>query len=257
MRASFASNPTSPLNRIDVRVKMLIAAAASIMTVAISSEAAQYLLFASSFVYLLLLKRPKIIAVSYCACILMMALSAGFGYLISIWFPAMGKSMSLSSMLVPFLRGFTMLNVVLPLAFTGRLQTILSGLQKLRLPFVIYLPSAVIIRFIPTFMNDIRQIWESLKIRGYKINPWTCTIHPLQTTRLLFTPLFFRALKTSDELGIAAELKGLNSGSSAGRANAASFSRNDYLIILLIVLICAAAAVLQFYFPNSAPAAMK
>lgn len=217
MRASFASNPTSPLNRIDVRVKMLIAAAASIMTVAISSEAAQYLLFASSFVYLLLLKRPKIIAVSYCACILMMALSAGFGYLISIWFPAMGKSMSLSSMLVPFLRGFTMLNVVLPLAFTGRLQTILSGLQKLRLPFVIYLPSAVIIRFIPTFMNDIRQIWESLKIRGYKINPWTCTIHPLQTTRLLFTPLLFRALKTSDELGIAAELKGLNSGSSAGR----------------------------------------
>lgn len=257
MRASFASNPTSPLNRIDVRVKMLIAAVASIMTVAISSQAAQYLLFASSFVYLLLLKRPKIIAVSYCVCILMMALSVGFGYLISIWFPAMGKSMSLASMLVPFLRGFTMLNVVLPLAFTGRLQTILSGLQKLRLPFVIYLPSAVIIRFIPTFMNDIRQIWESLKIRGYKINPWTCTIHPLQTTRLLFTPLLFRALKTSDELGIAAELKGLNSGSSAGRANAASFSRNDYLIILLIVLICAGAAALQFYFPNSAPAAMK
>lgn len=257
MRASFVSNPTSPLNRIDVRVKMLIAAAASIMTVAISSEAAQYLLFASSFVYLLLLKRPKIIAVSYCVCILMMALSAGFGYLISIWFPAMGKSMSLSSMLVPFLRGFTMLNVVLPLAFTGRLQTILSGLQKLRLPFVIYLPSAVIIRFIPTFMNDIRQIWESLKIRGYKINPWTCTIHPLQTTRFLFTPLLFRALKTSDELGIAAELKGLNSGSSAGRSAAASFTRNDYLIIVLIVLICTAAAVLQFYFPHSAPAAMK
>lgn len=248
MRASFVSNPTSPLNRIDVRVKMLIAAAASIMTVAISSEAVQYLLFASSFVYLLLLKRPKIIAVSYCVCILMMALSAGFGYLISIWFPAMGKSMSLSSMLVPFLRGFTMLNVVLPLAFTGRLQTILNGLQKLRLPFVIYLPSAVIIRFIPTFMNDIRQIWESLKIRGYKINPWTCTIHPLQTTRLLFTPLLFRALKTSDELGIAAELKGLNSGSSAGRSAAASFTRNDYLIIVLIVLICAAAAVLSSIF---------
>lgn len=180
MRASFASNPTSPLNRIDVRVKMLIAAAASIMTVAISSEAAQYLLFASSFVYLLLLKRPKIIAVSYCACILMMALSAGFGYLISIWFPAMGKSMSLSSMLVPFLRGFTMLNVVLPLAFTGRLQTILSGLQKLRLPFVIYLPSAVIIRFIPTFMNDIRQIWESLKIRGYNC-PHSPTAAPTET----------------------------------------------------------------------------
>ena len=79
MRASFASNPTSLLNRIDVRVKMLIAAAASIMTVAISSEVAQYLLFASSFVYLLLLKRPKIIAVSYCVSILMMALCVGFG----------------------------------------------------------------------------------------------------------------------------------------------------------------------------------
>ena len=244
------------LDRVDVRTKMFIAVSAAVMTVAISSLYAQLLLFGSSFLYLLLLNKPKLVMVSYLICIFMMSLAALFGYGLAILIPEMGKSMSFSTMLVPFLRGITMMNVVLPLAFAGRLQELLSGLQKLRLPFVVYLPSAVIIRFIPTFANDVRQIWESLKIRGYRINPWTCTIHPLRTTRLLFTPLLFRILKTGDDLGIAAELKGLSSQSRNG-AKCSKFSSPDYLSVSLLVLVFIGAAVLQFYFPGSGIHSMK
>ena len=142
------------------------------------------------------------------------------------------------------------MNTILPMAFTGRLQNILNGLQQLKLPFIIYLPAAVIIRFIPTFAGDVKQIWESLKIRGFKINP-------IRTTRLLFTPLLFRALKTSDELGIAAELKGLHAGSNSGSMHRRRFGKHDIAAITLVLLICTGAVLLQIYFPTDIKAAMR
>ena len=44
------------------------------------------------------------------------------------------------------------------------------------------------------------------------MTPWNAFRHPVLLIRLVFTPLLFRSLKTSEELGIAAELKGLGYG---------------------------------------------
>ncbi|MFQ8887353.1 MAG: hypothetical protein ACLR7Z_02305 [Bilophila wadsworthia] len=40
------------------------------------------------------------------------------------------------------------------------------------------------------------------------MTPWNAFRHPVLLIRLVFTPLLFRSLKTSEELGIAAELRG-------------------------------------------------
>ena len=242
MQASSASK-FDVLTRLDVRSKMLIAALAAVMTIALSSLNSQLLLFTTSLLYLFALGRNKLIFVSYAVALLMMALSVGFASVLALFIPSMGA--------------LTVMNTILPMAFTGRLQNILNGLQQLKLPFIIYLPAAVIIRFIPTFAGDVKQIWESLKIRGFKINPWQCTIHPIRTTRLLFTPLLFRALKTRDELGIAAELKGLHAGSKSGSMHRRGFSKHDITAITLVLLICTAAVLLQIYFPTDIKAAMR
>ena len=249
MQASFASK-FDVLTRLDVRSKMFIAALAAVMTIALSSLNSQLLLFTTSLLYLFALGRYKLIFVSYAVALLMMALSVGFASILTLFIPSMGKSLELGSLCIPFLRALTVMNTILPMAFTGRLQNILNGLQQLKLPFIIY-------RFIPTFAGDVKQIWESLKIRGFKINPWQCTIHPIRTTRLLFTPLLFRALKTSDELGIAAELKGLHAGSNSGSMHRRGFSKHDITAITLVLLICTAAVLLQIYFPTDIKAAMR
>ena len=161
MQASFASK-FDVLTRLDVRSKMLIAALAAVMTIAFSSLNSQLLLFTTSLLYLFALGRYKLIFVSYAASLLMMALSVGFASVLALFIPSMGKSLELTSLCIPFLRALTVMNTILPMAFTGRLQNILNGLQQLKLPFIIYLPAAVIIRFIPTFAGDVKQIWESL-----------------------------------------------------------------------------------------------
>ena len=250
MQASSASK-FDVLTRLDVRSKMFIAALAAVMTIALSSLNSQLLLFTTSLLYLFALGRYKLIFVSYAVALLMMALSVGFASILALFIPSMGKSLELGSLCIPFLRALTVMNTILPMAFTGRLQNILNGLQQLKLPFIIYLPAAVIIRFIPTFAGDVKQIWESLKIRGFKINPWQCTIHPIRTPRL------FRALKTSDELGIAAELKGLHAGSNSGSMHRRRFGKHDIAAISLVLLICTGAVLLQIYFPTDIKAAMR
>ena len=258
MRASFSTDLAgSWLTTLEARSKMAVCIVAAIATVALSNPYAQIALFAGSFAYLIGIRRPMVILVAYVFMAVMMGISVACTMGLAHYFPIFGRGMDLKNLAVPFLRGLTMLNVVLPLAFTTRVQNILQSLQSLRLPFCIYLPAAVMIRFIPTFANDVKQVWESLKIRGWHLNPLTCTIHPVMTTRLLFAPMLFRSLKTSDELGIAAELKGLGSGRVMQQYREVKWGRNDWVLVAGAILVAALAAYLEWRFPVNLKGAMK
>ncbi len=250
MRASFSTDlQGSWLTGLEARSKMAVCVIAAIATVALSNPYAQWVLFAGSLAYLVGIRRPMVILTAYAVMAVMMAISVGCTMGLAHFVPAMGKGLDLKNLAIPFLRGLTMMNVILPLAFTTRVQNILQSLQSLRLPFCIYLPAAVMIRFIPTFANDVKQVWESLKIRGWRLNPWTCTIHPVMATRLLFAPMLFRSLKTSDELGISAELKGLGYGRVMQQYREAKWGRNDWLLVAGALLVTALAVYLQYRFP--------
>lgn len=225
----------------DVRSRMFVTLFASVMTIVISTFEGQAVLFASSLPYVLSVRRYRAVALSYAAMLVMMALAALFTWGISRLAPAM--PFSFRSLAVPFLRGAVMLNVILPLALTCRIQELLTALKGLHLPFCIYIPGAVMIRFIPTFMHDIRQVSETLRIRGYDLGFGEMFRHPLMMLRLLFTPLLFRSLRTSEELAVAAELKGLEAGSRFVPLRSPVWKGRDSLLVLLAL----AAALLSLY----------
>ena len=125
-----------------------------------------------------------------------------------------------------------MMNVVMVLALTTRVEDLLGTLERLHLPFVVFLPAVVMLRFIPTFTNDIRQVWETLRIRGWQMGPVMITTHPILSARLLFTPILFRALKSSETLGIAAELKGIGTAHRTVLPKAPPLSQLDRNIFI-------------------------
>ena len=90
MQASSASK-FDVLTRLDVRSKMLIAALAAVMTIALSSLNSQLLLFTTSLLYLFALGRNKLIFVSYAVALLMMALSVGFASVLALFIPCPWK----------------------------------------------------------------------------------------------------------------------------------------------------------------------
>ena len=139
-------------------------------------------------------------------------------------------------LLIPFLRGLSMMNVVMVLALTTRVEDLLLTLERMKLPFVIFLPTAVMLRFIPTFANDIKQVWETLRIKGWPLGPAMLTLHPILSARLILAPILFRALKSSETLGVAAELKGMGARQRTIRSDGVGLCPIDWNVLGLLVL---------------------
>ena len=237
---------TSVLTLIDARTKLLLTLLGAITTVAFSSLAAQLVLFAMSFIMALLIKRASLVLILYLLMALMMGLAIGCTLII----PALGE-MTIQNLLIPFLRGLTMMNLVMGLALSTKIENIMAALAQLRLPFVITLPSTVMIRFIPTFAHDVSQIWETLKIRGWQLNFKMLSTHPFLCARLIFTPILFRALKSSEALGVAAELKGLDKGLGSHATHAfcseRKLSERDWIAMSVGVLTVLLALIAEIY----------
>ena len=240
---------------LDVRSRMFVTLLASAVTVGISSFEGQMVLFAASLLYACLVRRWRALAVAYAALALMMGIAAACSWGVSR--AVSGMPFSPESLVVPFLRSAVMLNVVLPLALASRIQALLTALKGLRLPFCVYLPGAVMIRFIPTFMNDVRQVAETLKIRGCSLGPGEMFRHPLMMLRLLLAPLLFRSLRTSEELGIAAELKGLEAGGRFVPFRRRQWSARDTALVVLAVAVVAAALYCHARWGSASSPAMR
>lgn len=240
----------SVLTLIDARTKLLLTLLGAITTVAFSSLAAQLVLFAMSFIMALLIKRASLVLILYLLMALMMGLAIGCTLIITLFIPALGE-MTIQNLFIPFLRGLTMMNLVMGLALSTKIENIMAALAQLRLPFVITLPSTVMIRFIPTFAHDVSQIWETLKIRGWQLNFKMLSTHPFLCARLIFTPILFRALKSSEALGVAAELKGLDKGLGSHATHAfcseRKLSERDWIAMSVGVLTVLLALIAEIY----------
>lgn len=211
MQALFAETASkSPLAAADARTKFAVTALTAGLALAASGAAAQGILFLATLLYALNLRRPKLLVLLYAALAAMMLLALGCALILDPFIPAL-SGLSAKAIGIPFLRGASMMNVVVPLALTSRVEDLLATLERVRLPFAVFLPTAVMLRFIPTFANDVRQVWETLRIRGWPMSPAMLLLHPALSARLLLFPILFRALKSSESLGIAAELKGIGS----------------------------------------------
>ena len=231
------------LQPLDVRTKMLICILCSISVIFVSNWVPLLMLVMASGIYALAHRRFSVLFVTYLAISLMFCTALACVKIMMFFIPEMQK-IGLLPFLIPLLRVAVLVNVIFAMAITSRMQDVLNTLKSLRLPFVIFLPAAVMIRFIPSFINDVKQIAESMKIKGYHINPLTLTFQPLLTLRLLLTPIVIRALRSSDELSIAAELKGIGSSRQMTFISKNRLKPVDYGVALLAVFLVVGAMVM-------------
>ncbi|MFP4215769.1 MAG: energy-coupling factor transporter transmembrane component T family protein [Phycisphaerae bacterium] len=232
--ADGAELPSVSPARLDVRIRLLIALAASVAVLALSHPAALGLLGLVGAAYMGALRRWRVQLICYGALLVLAGLSVGFFYILQAALPMMRAS-GPEQLLVPFLRMLAMVHAVMPLALSMRLRDVLSLMKGLRFPRALYLPLAVTIRFIPGFIHDLRQMRDCLRLRGY--GGWS-----LLRPRLWLLPVVFRCLHLSDELAVAAELKGVGYGRPA-HARGKGILRWPNLATLAVLLVILSGAI--------------
>lgn len=241
--AKAAADDGNIMRRVDARTKLGITLTAALITIVCSGAISQLVLFAATFAYVCLINRPKLVFILYAFMAVMMGIAGIFASILGYYIPEIG-GLSVKSLLVPFLRGLSMMNVVMVLALTTKVEDLLSTLERMHLPFCIFLPTVVMIRFIPTFANDIKQVWETLRIKGWPLGPAMLTFQPLLSARLVLAPILFRALKSSETLGVASELKGLGAGKRTLRPTSSAMLALDKWmmavssVVVITVILC-------------------
>ena len=249
MQASFTSDSGRPdcfPATLDVRTKLFLCVISSLSAIILNSPLALAPLLAASALYALSTKNLKGILAAYLGICLMLGVAAISILLLSLVWPDLA-TLEFDAFMTPFLRIALMLNVVLGLALTSRIQSLLTALKSLHLPSLIYIPASVMIRFIPTFLNDARQVMQALKIRGYPLTPRSMFLHPLRSMRVLFVPLVFRALRSSDDLAMAAELKGMDMSGVIVPHRSQHFRPRDLAVLGLSLAVVASAFAIQAF----------
>ena len=232
------SNFQSYLHQFDVRSKLFVSISCALTALFLSSLYSLCFLACCTLIYALLMNRVKVLMVSYLFMFLMMFISLSCVKGLILLYPSLdAQSMSSDKVVIPILRGIAAMNAVIPLALTIKIHKLLTALQSFHLPFVIYLPCAIMVRFIPAFINDIKQVFESLKIKGFKLSIKNIVLHPRLFLRLTFVPLVFLTLRTSDDLAIASELKGIGLRQNTCYKQNKFFCK-DYTLICVFALLC-------------------
>ena len=214
---------------LDIRTRLFLALIFSTGVILIDTWEALGWLAGISLAYALAHGRLKVIALAHGGVLLLSMVALFSVQILLIFMPGLGDQ-GMGPFVNPFLRVMILVNVLLALALSSPTHELMATLRGLCLPFFIYLPVTVMVRFIPGFIHDIAQIRESILIKGYRLNFIFVTFHPLLFLRLIFVPVVIRTLRTADELAVAAELKGIRQGRGPRGLGNKRLGKMDYLV---------------------------
>lgn len=244
-------DPDATLGRkdaFDIRTRLLVSLAVTSATLYLSSSATLAAMSAFSFVYLLQTRRYRVVACAYLLMLVMTLLSLGIIYISSrllLWaFPGAGMERMMAGVFngfhTPFLRSIPSMNVLLAIGLNFSVQGFVGTMKSVRLPRFLFIPLMVFCRFVPEFVDVIRQLRDAVRMRGFSVGFGSAILHPFQTIRLTVTPLVMRTLRMADNLSMAAEMKRIGYAKRPTQLRTLRFRRADFALLSATALVCAA-----------------
>ena len=248
---------------LDLRTRLLISMVVSGVTIYLSGTPHLLCACAISLVYLLLsTNRYKVVCYAFVAiaCMMLFTIALTWGtFFIVDQFVTEGskaanviakfKTSMVSGFHTPFLRMIPSLNVLLAIALNFSVQKFVSAMKSIHLPRVIFLPLMVFCRFVPEFIDVIRQLRDAVRMRGFSVGLGAALIHPLQSLRLSVIPLTVRTLRMADHLAVAAEMKRVGYAKHPTALRVQHFHAIDGVVLAFTVILSCAIAFWQFQVP--------
>lgn len=245
---------------LDIRTRLLVSLVVTSATLYLSSNATLATMAALTFVYLLQTRRYAVIVGAYLLMLVMTLLSLGIIYGSSrlfLWaFPGAGMAKMMSGALdgfhTPFLRSIPSMNVLLAIGLNFSVQGFVGTMKSVRLPRFLFIPLLVFCRFVPEFVDVIRQLRDAVRMRGFSVGFGSAILHPLQTIRLTVVPLVVRTLRMADNLSMAAEMKRVGYAKRPTQLRTLRFRPLDFVVLALTALLAASLCMWEAHIPKTA-----
>ncbi len=125
-------------------------------------------------------------------------------------------------------------------------KSLVSSLNKMKLPKGIMLGFTVAVRFLPTIKKEMTIITNSMKMRGIEIVTKNIFFHPIQSLEYALVPVLFRATSLADDMTAAALVKGAESPKTSAELFKIKFGIIDYVFALSSIFVVGAAIIFDF-----------
>nr|WP_253681691.1 energy-coupling factor transporter transmembrane component T [Treponema denticola] len=125
-------------------------------------------------------------------------------------------------------------------------KSLVSSLNKMKLPKGIMLGFTVAVRFLPTIKKEMTIITNSMKMRGIEIGTKNIFFHPIQSLEYALVPVLFRATSLADDMTAAALVKGAESPKTAAELFKIKFGIIDYVFALSSIFVVGTAIIFDF-----------
>jgi len=255
------------VHRLDPRTKIIWLFVVTIFAIALRQPLLLVLLFASSVIPFLFIKVPKkqVIALIF----LYMLITAGaiisqalfyrpltglpeeYTWIIPPDFPVIGPFtggilISMEGAIYGFIQAFrilAILNASAMMVMTTPLNRLIVGMRKMGIPSTLAFMLSTAVRFVPTLMDEYQTIFTAQNARGI-LNKW----HPLQLIEYTFTPLVLNSVRRCNQLALAAESRGFDSGCIRTSYVSIAFSYRDVIAFIVMGAISTGLTVSLFHY---------
>ena len=92
---------------------------------------------------------------------------------------------------------------------TTKVGEFLSAMTRLHVPKKLTIPTAVMLRYLPTIREDWHYIKDAMRLRDVSPTLWDFLKAPALTVNCIYVPLLTVASKAADELSIASVTRGI------------------------------------------------
>ncbi len=148
-----------------------------------------------------------------------------------------GFAGAISALVGIFICGFPIIISFMILLKTTRVDQLLAALQAMRLPSVIMIPLAVMLRFIPTVVDEWNGIRKAMAFRGISLEPASVIANPMKTVEYILIPLLFSCVAVIDEMSAASLARGMDREARRSSYETVRFGAADYATAALAALI--------------------
>lgn len=214
------------MKSIDPRTHLLLILICGITVFICRTNPQFYLLFALSAIYLVLCGRWQralkcTLVFALLQAILLFASAERIGSFGVVIF-------TICRMMPPALMGMALL--------TRPHSVILCAGERMRIPKPVMLMICILLRFFPVILGEMRIIAGGIRARSILPHWYDIIRHPAISYECFVLPLLIRALKISNELACAAEVRGVESTACRTTVHPIGFHSGDVLAAGLYVL---------------------
>ncbi|MBV7432928.1 energy-coupling factor transporter transmembrane component T [Dermabacteraceae bacterium P13115] len=119
-----------------------------------------------------------------------------------------------------------------------------AALRAMRVPRVVNVPFTVMLRFLPTVVQESASVKDAMRLRGIS-GPGGMLRHPLLAMERFMVPMIASSLRAAEDLSASAILRGLGSHRKPTVLVPPRFTVQDALILALAAILVLA----SFYLP--------